>query len=85
MFLFILIYQITCETTGWIGLGLSPNGGMTGADIAIGWITSDGKAYLQVRANRAHDHDFQQIFYQSTDHTLQATPISKLSYKVKIS
>lgn len=30
------------ETTGWIGFGLSPNGGMPGSDIVMAWIDADG-------------------------------------------
>ncbi|KAI8508061.1 hypothetical protein Bbelb_143010 [Branchiostoma belcheri] len=37
------------QTTGWVGLGLSPNGGMAGSDIVIGWV-ADGKAHLTRRA-----------------------------------
>ncbi|KAI8510787.1 hypothetical protein Bbelb_117030 [Branchiostoma belcheri] len=33
------------QTTGWVGLGLSPNEGMPGSDIAIGWV-KDGTAHL---------------------------------------
>ncbi|CAF1310464.1 unnamed protein product [Rotaria sordida] len=37
------------KTIGWIGLGLSPAGGMKGADIAVGWVDSSGKAHIQDR------------------------------------
>ncbi|KAI8510788.1 hypothetical protein Bbelb_117040 [Branchiostoma belcheri] len=33
------------QTTVCVGLGLSPNGGMPGSDIAIGWV-KDGAAHL---------------------------------------
>ncbi len=36
--------EIHVKTSGWVGFGLSPNGGMTGADIAIGWISASGVA-----------------------------------------
>lgn len=26
------------QTTGWVGMGISPNGAMTGADIVLGWV-----------------------------------------------
>jgi len=26
------------NTTGWIGMGISPSGGMIGADIVVGWV-----------------------------------------------
>ncbi|XP_065886142.1 DBH-like monooxygenase protein 1 homolog [Dysidea avara] len=28
---------VQVQTTGWIGFGFSPNGGMTGSDVVIGW------------------------------------------------
>ena len=42
-------FEVHCQSTGWVGFGLSPNGDMAGADIAIGWVNdNDGKAYLRV-------------------------------------
>eukprot|EP00058_Branchiostoma_floridae_P014114 XP_002599602.1 hypothetical protein BRAFLDRAFT_77701 [Branchiostoma floridae] len=38
-------FEARVQTTGWVGLGLSPNGGMPGSDIAIGWV-KDGIAHL---------------------------------------
>ena len=35
------------KTTGYVGLGLSGNGGMAGADIVVGWV-KDGEALLYV-------------------------------------
>ena len=41
---FFLVNELSCfqqlhgHTTGWIGMGISPNGGMTGADIVVGWV-----------------------------------------------
>lgn len=29
-------FEIHCNTTGWVGFGLSPDGEMAGSDIAIG-------------------------------------------------
>ena len=40
-------FEVHCRTTGWVGLGFSPNGGMAGSDVVIGWV-KDGEAYLQV-------------------------------------
>jgi hypothetical protein len=37
------IGEIHCKTSGWVGFGLSPNGGMDGSDVIVGWITADGK------------------------------------------
>ncbi|XP_023931836.1 DBH-like monooxygenase protein 1 isoform X2 [Lingula anatina] len=43
-----ITFETQVRTTGYIGLGFSPNGGMTGADIVIGWV-KDGTAYLKDR------------------------------------
>ena len=36
------------KTTGWFGIGFSPNGGMSGADIITAGVR-DGVPFLQVR------------------------------------
>lgn len=36
------------RTQGYVGLGFSPNGGMKGADVVLGWVADDGKVMLQV-------------------------------------
>jgi hypothetical protein len=41
-------FKILAATTGFVGLGLSPQGGMAGADIVIGGV-KDGVPYLEVR------------------------------------
>ncbi|CAF0944282.1 unnamed protein product [Brachionus calyciflorus] len=35
-----LIAEIHCKTNGWVGFGLSPNGGMDKSDVIIGWISN---------------------------------------------
>ena len=44
----ILRIAVLVETTGWIGLGISPNGQMPGSDVVIGWVDQSGNAFLQV-------------------------------------
>jgi hypothetical protein len=44
-----LIGEIHVKTNGWVGFGLSPNGGMDGSDVIIGWINeNDGSANFTV-------------------------------------
>ncbi|XP_078677954.1 DBH-like monooxygenase protein 1 [Branchiostoma floridae x Branchiostoma belcheri] len=43
-----ITFEAHVQTTGFIGLGFSPNGGMTGSDVIIGWV-KDGQAYLTDR------------------------------------
>jgi hypothetical protein len=45
-----IIFELHVNTTGWIALGISPSGGMTGADIGIGWVASTGTVVFQVRS-----------------------------------
>nr|XP_039270019.1 DBH-like monooxygenase protein 1 homolog [Styela clava] len=34
------IFHVIGQTTGWIGIGFSPNGAMTASDIIVGWVTN---------------------------------------------
>ncbi len=43
-----IYFEITAETTGYVGLGISPNGGMAGADILIAGVKLDGTTYFSV-------------------------------------
>ncbi|XP_077979621.1 DBH-like monooxygenase protein 1 [Glandiceps talaboti] len=38
-----IVFEVHVQTTGYVGFGFSPNGGMTGSDIVIGWVKSNGK------------------------------------------
>ncbi|CAF0807769.1 unnamed protein product [Adineta ricciae] len=37
-----ILFELHIKTTGWIALGISPAGGMTGADIGVGWVEQSG-------------------------------------------
>ena len=42
-------FAVRVNTTGWVGFGLSPNGGMPNSDVVIGWVdSSTGQGYLDV-------------------------------------
>ena len=53
----ILRIAVLVETTGWIGLGISPNGQMPGSDVVMGWVDQSGEAFLQVTS---YHHQYQQ-------------------------
>ena len=38
-------FAVRVQTTGWVGFGLSPNGGMPNSDVIIGWVTDDGTIF----------------------------------------
>lgn len=42
-----IVFKVEVQAKGFVGFGLSPNGGMTGSDIVTGWIRN-GKPYFQV-------------------------------------
>ena len=44
----IIRIAVLVQTTGWIGLGISPNGQMPGSDVVMGWVDRNGEAFLQV-------------------------------------
>ena len=41
-------FAVSVQTNGWVGFGISPNGGMVNSDVVIGWVNDDGQAFLQV-------------------------------------
>ncbi|CAF4657670.1 unnamed protein product [Rotaria sp. Silwood2] len=44
-----ITFELHMNTTGWIALGISPAGGMKGADIGVGWVDQTGSAHFQDR------------------------------------
>ena len=42
-----IAFAVNASTTGWVGFGLSPNGGMVNSDVVMGWV-SNGRAYFHV-------------------------------------
>ena len=42
-----IAFAVNVSTTGWVGFGVSPNGGMLNSDVVIGWVRN-GRAYLHV-------------------------------------
>lgn len=47
--------KVVAATTGWIGVGFSPNGGMPGSDIVMGWINGDGSVAFSDRHTKVND------------------------------
>ena len=43
-----IYFAVNVSTTGWVGLGLSPNGQMPGSDVVIGWVSDTGEGYFHV-------------------------------------
>ena len=42
-----ITFEIHAKTLGWVGFGLSSNGGMAGSDVIIAWI-KDGQEFSSV-------------------------------------
>ena len=49
-----ITFNVVVRTTGWVGFGLSPDGGMVGSDVVIGWIASDGSSHFHVSIRGTH-------------------------------
>jgi len=43
-----ITFIIAAETLGYVGFGISPNGGMDGADMVIGGVHPNGFSYVTV-------------------------------------
>lgn len=40
-----ITFKLEVNTTGWVGFGFSPNGGMKGADMVMGGVGPDGSYF----------------------------------------
>ena len=41
-------FAVRVQTIGWVGFGISPNGGMVGSDVVIGWVEGDRTVQFKV-------------------------------------
>lgn len=67
-----IVFDLTVATTGYVGFGISPSGGMIGADIVIAGIHSNGSAYISVRF-----YFILQIVVASTNYSFRITTESE--------
>ena len=51
-----LSLAVRVNTTGWVGFGVSPNGGMPNSDVVMGWVEDDGTVVFQVVNFAAYQH-----------------------------
>ena len=42
----MIMFGVSVSTNGWVGLGISPTGGMINSDVAIGWVNDEGEAFF---------------------------------------
>ena len=50
-------FAIRVQTTGWVALGLSPNGQMPRSDVVIGWVNNNGTVFFQVSSNNNNNNN----------------------------
>jgi len=56
-----ITFELWAQTVGYVGFGISPNGGMTGADIFIAGVSPDGTPYSSVRLITSHAVSFTEL------------------------
>ncbi|WAR31718.1 MOXD1-like protein [Mya arenaria] len=49
-----ITFEAHVKTRGWVGLGLSENGNMFPADVAVGWVNADGSVELHDMHTTGH-------------------------------
>lgn len=47
---------VRANTTGWVGFGVSPNGGMPNSDVVMGWVKDNGEVAFQVSSLAEYMH-----------------------------
>ena len=50
-----IAFAVNVSTTGWVGFGISPNGGMVNSDVVMGWV-SNGRTYFHVSSTNTHSY-----------------------------
>ncbi len=59
-----VLFELTVNTSGWVGFGFSPKGGMTGADIVIGGVGPKGSYFtVKTETDNCHLVELQSILY----------------------
>ena len=46
---------MSAKTLGWVGFGISPNGGMKGSDMVIGWVDPAADVFVLVSNNNRNN------------------------------
>ena len=62
-----IYFAVNVSTTGWVGFGISPDGGMPRADVVIGWISRDGRQHFRVSRQPISLHTCRWTLMQSSD------------------
>ena len=47
-----IYFATNASTTGWVGLGISPDGKMPNSDVVIGWVTNSGQRFFKVASTK---------------------------------
>ena len=66
-----ITFNVLVKTTGWVGFGLSPDGGMVGSDVVTGWVNDTG-AYLQVSCKPTGGGGGRKIYSLANFHFIRA-------------
>ena len=56
-------FAVRVRTTGWVGLGISPTGDMTGSDVVIGWVNDQGDYFMKVLKYFTRKRDWTTLAY----------------------
>ncbi|XP_066938677.1 DBH-like monooxygenase protein 1 [Macrobrachium rosenbergii] len=59
----VIMMKMVAETRGWVSLGLSPSGKVTGADLITGWVDGEGQGHIR------DQHGMQGDILETDDHS----------------
>jgi hypothetical protein len=68
-----IFFRLAIRTNGWVGFGLSPNGGMANSDIMLAWTNPDGAIQFQDASTANRNvwpnivQNWQRLFYSRTN------------------
>lgn len=72
-----IYFAVNVSTTGWVGFGISPDGGMPRADVVIGWISRDGRQHFGVSRQLISLHAWSNVMHCMYAINFSATSVAK--------
>ena len=77
-----IAFAVNVSTTGWVGFGVSPNGGMPNSDVVIGWVRN-GRVYFQVSPHEIISTAWSDIYFLACSSITLHPPKVYLQYSLE--
>ena len=66
-------FATNATTTGWVGLGISPDGRMPNSDVVIGWVTNSGQRFFKVASTKNESVEWKENVVDPQSHVYHSS------------